>query len=61
MVIVLAQLTLWKRISHNFNCVTFVVCVCFVVTYDCDLWKIKNDVYNQLPKSSLPCNLANTF
>jgi hypothetical protein len=41
-----------KNDSHNFNCVTFVVHVCRVVTRDCTSWKMKYDVYTQLPKFS---------
>jgi hypothetical protein len=63
MLTVLARLTLWKPISRDFNCVTFVIRVCRVVISDCTPWKIKYDVYTQLPKFSrlLPRDLANTF
>jgi hypothetical protein len=42
----LAQLTLWKAISRYFNCVTFVVRMCRVVTCDCASWNVKYDVFH---------------
>jgi hypothetical protein len=63
MLTVLARLTLSKTISRYFNCVTFVLRVCRVVTCDCASWQMEYDVYTQLPKISrpLPRDLANTF
>jgi hypothetical protein len=53
MLTVLSRLTLLKTISRDFNCETFAVRVS---------WKMKNDVYTQLPKfsRSVPQDLANT-
>jgi hypothetical protein len=40
------------HISRDFNCVTFIVRLCRVVTCDRASWKMKCDVYTQLLKFS---------
>jgi hypothetical protein len=40
------------HITRDFRSITFVVHVCHVVTCDCASWKMKYDVYTQLPKFS---------
>jgi hypothetical protein len=55
----------WYRvlhhISHNFQCVTSVICMCHVASRAS--WKAKYDVYAQMPKCSWPqpWDLANAF